>query len=436
MSPELAPAAAAGQRMAVVGSGISGLAAAWLLARRHRVTLFEADGRLGGHTHTVPVEVDGARAEVDTGFLVFNRRTYPHLTAMLDHLRVPVAASAMSFSVVDQACDLEWAGSSVTSLFAQRSNLLRPEFWSMLGDILRFNREVTRAVRLDALPEQSLCEYLDAQRYGQPFRDWYLLPMAASIWSCPTGQMLHFPLQSLARFMHNHGLLQVRGRPPWLTVAGGARRYVDALAKDIRDIRLACPVHGLEPLGAGVRVRHAAGEEDFDHVVLACHSDQAAGLVPSCYPLVRETLERISYQPNEVVLHTDVRFLPRARAAWAAWNYRAAAGSAADRPVSLSYWLNALQPLPFDRPLVETLNPFVEPDPKTVLGRYRYSHPVFDAAAVRAQRLLRLARAPRLHFCGAWLGYGFHEDGLRSAVEVAERFGVEAPWGVAAAQAA
>jgi predicted NAD/FAD-binding protein len=414
-------------RIAVVGSGISGLASAWLLSRRDEVTLFEAASYLGGHTHTVDVTLDGITHPVDTGFLVCNHRTYPNLTAMFDTLGVETAASDMSFGVSLADPDLEWAGSSVATLFAQKRNLARPGFWRMLQDIMRFNRETQGR----ALPNVTLGAYLDLHRYGAPFRDWYLLPMAAAIWSAPTSAMLDYPLTTFVRFCRNHGLLQVFDRPQWLTVKGGGRDYVRRIAGMLDDVRLSTPVQAVLPEGDGVWLALPDGEcERFDHVVLACHSDQALHLLGEHASADERTLlSAIRYQPNRAVLHTDPALLPRDEKVWSAWNYLAGEGVSGKQPVSVSYLINRLQPLPFDRPVIVTLNPHREPDPRHVIGDYDYAHPLFDSAAIAAQgRLAGIQGQRRLWFCGAWGGYGFHEDGLKSALAVVNAMGVQAPW--------
>jgi len=417
-------------KIAVVGSGIAGLASAWLLARTHDVTLYEAGDYLGGHTHTVDVAIDGVSHPVDTGFLVCNRRTYPNLTALFGLLGVKTVASDMSFAVSLDQPRLEWAGSSLATLFAQKRNLARPGFWRMLQDILRFNRETDGT----ALPDTTVGTYLERERYSAEFRDWYLLPMAAAIWSCPTQSMLDYPLATFVRFCRNHGLLQVFDRPQWLTVEGGGRAYVKRLAAGIDDVRLATPVRAILPHGAGlagVAVATADGLiERFDQVVLACHSDQALALLGEhATQLERSVLGAIRYQPNRAVLHTDAALLPRDRRVWSAWNYMAGAGAPGSQPVSVSYLINRLQPLPFETPVIVSLNPHREPRPETVIGDYDYAHPLFDVAAIAAQRLLPEIQGRRgLWFCGAWGGYGFHEDGLKSALAVAAGLGVRAPW--------
>jgi predicted NAD/FAD-binding protein len=417
-------------KIAVVGSGISGLASAWLLAREHQVTLFEAGDYLGGHTHTVDVTLEGMTHPVDTGFLVCNHRTYPNLTALFGLLGVETVASDMSFAVSLDDPDLEWAGSSLATLFAQKRNLARPGFWRMLQDILRFNRETAAA----DLPDATLGAYLAANRYSAELRDWYLLPMAAAIWSCPTQAMLDYPLATFVRFCRNHGLLQVFDRPQWLTVKGGGREYVKRLAAAIPDIRLATPVQGVVSYGEGVVVDLPDGSfESFDQVVLACHSDQALALLGHhASAEERAVLGAIRYQPNRAVLHTDAALLPRDRRVWSAWNYMAGGSDSGPRgqhPVSVSYLINQLQPLPFAAPVIVSLNPHREPRPETVIGDYDYAHPLFDVAAIAAQQRLHEIQGRRgLWFCGAWGGYGFHEDGLKSALAVANGLGVRAPW--------
>lgn len=405
-------------KIAVVGSGISGLAAARLLSRAHATTLFEAEPRLGGHAHTLDVTLDGVTHPVDTGFLVFNRATYPNLVRLFAELGVPAAPSEMTFSVSLASPALEWAGTSLDTLFAQRTNLLRPGFLRMARDVLRFNREAPRASGA-----ATLGEFLDAGRYSAQFRDWYLLPMAAAIWSCPTRTMLAYPFAAFARFFRNHGLLQLTDRPQWYTVAGGSRRYVQAIARGLPDVRLATPVRSLERYDAMVRVNG----ERFDAVVLACHSDQALALLGAqASAAERRVLGAIAYQKNRAVLHTDATLLPRRRRVWSAWNYSAGADGPDGRPVSVHYLLNKLQPLPFARPVVVSLNPHRRPAPESILAEIDYEHPVFGALAADAQaRLPALQGTRRTWYCGAWTRYGFHEDGLVSAIEVAGALGAQ-----------
>ncbi|MBK9445323.1 MAG: FAD-dependent oxidoreductase [Betaproteobacteria bacterium] len=424
------------RKIAVIGSGISGLSAAWLLSQQYEVTLFEAGEKLGGHTNTVDVTVDGVTHPVDTGFLVFNHKTYPNLTALFAQLEVASVETEMSFAVSLESPDLEWAGSSLATVFGQKRNLARPAFWRMLADILRFNRE--SIAWLDAGPDErlSLRDYLQQNGYSRAFTDWYLLPMGAAIWSCPADSMLDYPLATFVRFCRNHGLLQVFDRPLWRTVQGGGREYVRKLAAQIGDehIRLATPVRRVERCPEGVRLTLADGVETFDQVVLACHSDQALHLLgSSASDGERELLSAIRYQPNRAVLHTDSALLPRNRSLWSAWNYSAGTDAGANvssqSPVSVSYLINRLQPLPFETPVVVSLNPQREPNPEKVLAEFTYAHPLFDGPAIAAQaRLHEIQGVDRLWFCGAWGGYGFHEDGLRSGLQVAAALGCQAPW--------
>ena len=418
------------QRVAVVGSGIAGLSTAWLLSRSHAVTLFEAGDYFGGHTHTVEVALDGHRFGVDTGFLVFNRKTYPNLCAMFALLGVPVAESEMSFSVSLSAPDLEWAGTDLNTLFAQPRNLVRPAMWRMISDILRFNHAATQMAVSGDAPELPLGAWLAAQHYGSAFRDWYLLPMAAAIWSCPTATMLAYPVHTFARFCHNHGLLQVSDRPRWMTVRGGGREYVRRIIALLPDARLKCAVTGVRRDADGVWLNSIQGSERFDALVLACHSDQALAILgDDATAAERSVLAAVPYQPNRAVLHTDVTLLPRRRKVWSAWNYLAGGETAGNRPVSVSYLLNRLQPLPTDTPVVVSLNPFREPAPGTLIRSFDYAHPVFDQGAIDAQaRLPALQGVRHTWFAGAWTGYGFHEDGLKSALAVVEGLGGRVPW--------
>ncbi len=430
--------------IAVVGSGISGLATAWLLRDRYKVTLFESGDRPGGHTNTIDVDVDGQRFPVDTGFLVFNERTYPNLIALFERIGVASVTSDMSFSVSMEAPRLEWAGTSIASLFAQKRNLLRPRFWGMLADIARFNREASSFVDPDPVRPMDLGTYLERGRYGRAFRDWYLLPMAAAIWSCPVESMRAFPVASFIRFFVNHGLLQVTRRPRWMTVTGGGREYVRRLCEDLPDIRLSTPVTRVRRLPDGVEVTGGGLAGRFDQVVFACHSDQALAALADPSGAESELLGAVRYQPNVAWLHTDASFLPRSKVAWAAWNY---AGTGAGGPggaagangpgevpdagasVSVTYLINRLQPLPTATPVMVTLNPHRPVAPAHVIRRIDYAHPMLDAPALAAQqRLPAMQGVNRTWYCGAWTGYGFHEDGLKSALAVAAGLGVQAPW--------
>ncbi len=415
-------------RVAVVGSGISGLAACHALRGHAHVTLFESGDYFGGHTHTVDVTLPDPQGRavthgVDTGFLVFNERTYPHLIAMFEELGVPTARSDMSFSVqVPQALGaqaLEWSGTSLDTVFTQRGNLLRPRFWRMLRDLVRFNTLATRLAQsgADAALMQPLGTFLDTHHFSREFREWYFLPMLGCIWSCPTDQMLQFPVSTMIRFCHNHGLIQVTGRPQWWTVDGGARQYVRKIVAGVDDARLATPVRAIVRADDGVQVRTDDGWEHFDRLVLATHSDQALALLADASHTERELLGAIRYQPNRAVLHTDTSVLPQRRKAWAAWNYERGTDTAHEASVCLHYLLNQLQPLPWTQPVVVSLNPVRAIDPAQVIGDYAYAHPVFDLAAIRAQTRLHEVQGRRATwFAGAWMGYGFHEDGLKAGL--------------------
>ena len=421
-----------GRRIAVVGAGISGLASAWLLGRQHQVTLFEAGDYLGGHTHTVDVTLEGKTHPVDTGFLVFNEKTYPNLIALFALLGVDSVETEMSFAVSLQSPDLEWAGSNLATIFGQKRNLLRRPFWSMLSDILRFNRESTAWLASHPDSSRSLQDFLSEGSYSEAFSEWYLLPMAAAIWSCPTGQMRAMPLATFIRFCQNHGLLQVFDRPMWRSVKGGGREYVRKIAEQLDDIRLACPVYNIGREGRGLRVVHARGSEYFDQVVMACHSDQALAILGETASNAQaDVLSAIRYQPNRAVLHTDPALLPRDKKLWSAWNYFTAdaLAGASERPVGVSYLINKLQPLPFQQPVVVTLNPAREPDPARVIAEYDYAHPIFDGPAIAAQQRLAAVQGQNgIWLAGAWGSYGFHEDGLKSALRVVNDMGILAPW--------
>ncbi|UCE32403.1 MAG: FAD-dependent oxidoreductase [Burkholderiales bacterium] len=412
-------------RIAIIGAGISGLGAARALAEQFEVTLFEAGEQAGGHANTVDITLDGIRHPVDTGFLVFNHRTYPRLKRLFDELGVRTAPSDMSFSVSVGPHHREWCGTNLATVFAQPSNAISPRFLRMLADILRFNREATAIARHGgADPAMTLAEFLERGRYGAAFRNDYLLPMAAAIWSCPMHATLAFPVSTFVRFCHNHGLLQISNRPQWYTVRGGAREYVDRIVSDLDDVRLATPVrsvsrHALSGRGQ-VAVLTRSGTEWFDHVVFACHSDQVMRLLADPSAGERSTVGRIAYESNRAVLHTDTRLMPLRRRAWAAWNYLSDGNPAAPK-VSVTYWLNRLQPLPFRSAAMVSLNPLFEPRPEHVIAEFDYMHPLLDLAAGDAQQRLPAVQG-RLNtwFAGAWTGHGFHEDGLKSGLAVAE----------------
>jgi predicted NAD/FAD-binding protein len=417
-------------KLAIVGSGISGLAVAHTLKDHADITLFEAGDYFGGHTHTVDITLPTPQGlvthGVDTGFLVFNERTYPNLINLFAELKVETAPSDMSFSVkVPGALNgktLEWSGTDLNSVFAQRSNLVNPRFWRMLADVMRFNALCTRIAKEQREKElqQPLSDFLRTHKFSEPFRDWYFLPMLGCIWSCPTDQMLQFPVATMIRFCHNHGLIQVTNRPQWFSVVGGARNYVEKILAGVHDKRLNTPVRLIERDAQGVRIITDGHAERFDQVVIATHTDQALSLLRQASGEERNLLGAIRYQDNRAVLHTDASVLPANPKTWAAWNYERAASSERESSrVCLHYLLNRLQRIPFDQPVVVSLNPLQDIDPATIVGEYDYAHPVFDLGAIEAQKRLPLLQGQQhTWYAGAWAGYGFHEDGLKSGLQV------------------
>jgi predicted NAD/FAD-binding protein len=421
--------------IAVIGTGIAGLSAAWLLNRRHTVTVYEKAPRLGGHANTVmvPSHLGGASAElpVDMGFIVYNPETYPNLSALFRLLDVPTQASEMSFAVSLRDGGLEYAGTTPAGLFAQKRNVVNPRFWSMLRDLARFYRQGTEDARRPLESLGSLAEYLAAGGYGEAFIRDHLLPMAAAIWSTPCDSMLDYPAGAFLRFCDNHGLLRLTGRPEWRTVTGGSRAYVERLSAPFSErIRTGVGVRSIRRLPDGVEVlddRGATGH--YDHVVIAVHADQALAMLSDPSDAERALLGALRYGANDAVMHRDPTLMPRRRRAWCSWNYL---GGAAEQTVCATYWMNRLQSLPVDDPLFVTLNPHRQPAPETVIRREAYEHPMFDGPALHAQReLWSLQGARRSWFCGAYFGAGFHEDGLQAGLAVAEALGGQRrPWTV------
>ena len=432
------------KKVAIVGAGISGLGCAYALQKNTgvHVTLFEEASHIGGHSNTVDIEVPGRngaiKCAVDTGFLVFNRKTYPRLTRLFEELQVPIALSEMTFSVsIDHS--LEWSGDNVNTLFGQRRNLLRPAFWRMVTDIVRFNRLATALAMkqasaghsADPKQLQSIASFLDEHGFSQSFREWYFLPMIGAIWSCPTQQMLEFPIETMVRFCHNHGLLQVNNRPQWLTVKGGSKEYVARLInamhperfKLIRESVKKVNVPDAQSPDKRIELISSQGIHYFDEVIMACHSDESLKLLHGIDEFDRSLLAAIPYQANRAVLHRDASLLPKTKRCWAAWNYKTTYTKNQIQSVSVDYLINKLQPLPaalHQEPIIVSLNPLVEPKPELVFKEISYSHPIFDAKAISAQKNLSLIQGKAgIWFCGAWTGYGFHEDGLRSGELVA-----------------
>ncbi len=417
--------------IAVIGTGISGMSAAWLLSGAHRVTVYEQADRLGGHSNTVDVPGPDGPVAVDTGFIVYNETTYPNLTALFHHLDVPTTCSDMSFAVSLRDGALEYSGTDLRGLFAQRRNLIRPRFWHMLRDLLRFYREAPRELAAMTGTTLSLRDWLDARGYGRAFVEDHLLPMAAAIWCTPAAAVGDQPAATFIRFCQNHGLLQVKDRPMWRTVSGGSRSYVERLtASYARNVRLRCGVRMLRRFPGGVLVLDDHGQPArFDHVVVAAHPDQALALLSDPSAAEDKLLGRFRYSLNTAVLHTDVALMPRRHAVWSSWNYLD--GEAAVGP-SVTYWMNRLQGLRTPSPLFVSLNPPRPPDPACVLHTDLYAHPQLDAAAADAQKnLWSLQGVRRTWYCGAWFGAGFHEDGVQSELAVAEQLGgVRRPWSV------
>ena len=440
------------KRIAIVGAGISGLGCAYALRQNPDIelTIYEGGDHIGGHSNTVDFTCNIAGEKithaVDTGFLVFNRKTYPRLVRLFEEIQAPVAPSEMSFSVSIDVSEknpahrkIEWAGNDINSFFGQRSNLLSLSFWRMAYDILRFNRMATRlaheqiaAGHLHTQPDETIANFLNRNRFSQSFRENYFLPMIGAIWSCSVEQMLEFPIQTMIRFCHNHGLLQIQNRPQWLTIQGGSREYVKRLVSALEKNQVAIKrdsvlrVNTSQDESAQVEVISSGGSAWFDEVVMACHSDQALELVHGIEQQARNILAAIPYQKNRAILHTDTNFLPEAKRCWAAWNYTAKSGAApsSKQHVSVNYLINRLQPLPAklnNTQIIVSLNPSSEPDPKLVHQEIHYSHPIFDMGAIQAQKELPLIQGnSSIWYCGAWTGFGFHEDGLRSGELVAE----------------
>lgn len=411
-------------KIAIIGSGISGLTAAYLLNRQHDISVFEASNWVGGHTHTVDVQVDGRHYAIDTGFIVFNDWTYPNFIELLKQLGVGYQPTEMSFSVCDPLSGVEYNGNTLNSLFAQRRNLLSPAFWGMLRDILRFNREAVADLQQQRIASDlSLGSYLQQRGYGERFIQHYIVPMGAAIWSMSLADMLNFPLQFFLRFFKNHGLLSVTDRPQWQVIKGGSSRYVAPLSASFAQrIRLQCPVQRVERDATGVTIHSSAGSERFDKVVFACHSDQALHLLAAPSAAEQQILGALPYADNDVVLHTDTRLLPKRPLAWASWNYRL--GGPTSQPAALTYNMNILQGLNSPTTFCVSLNQTAAIEPSKILARYTYAHPQYSLAGVAAQaRWEELLGANHSYFCGAYWANGFHEDGVVSALRVARAFG-------------
>ncbi len=420
-------------RIAVIGSGIAGIASAWLLSRTHHVDLYEAEPTLGGHTRTLDLTAGGHTFPADTGFMVFNRRTYPNLTRFFDHLGVVAHDADMSFSVRVEDEDIEWSGDSLNSVFAQRKNIVNPKFLRMLTDVLRFSRDADRLLADPETANLTLGQLLEREGYSAGFTDWYLIPMGDAIWSTPPGDMLDYPALTFLRFCDNHGLLHILGKPQWLSVDGGARTYIELASKVFSgEVFTSEPAEKIERTATGVRVTTPVRTEDYDVAILATHPPETRAMLGDAMSAdEREILGAFNFWPNDVVLHTDTSFLPRSERAWASWNWFAETGDIRKAMLTLTYQLNTLQHLPDGAPVVmETLNRHRDVAPGKLLTQLTFDHPMYSAEAIAAQkRLPTIQGVDRLYYAGAWTRYGFHEDGILSAVRVAEQLGATLPWG-------
>ena len=419
------------QSIAVVGSGISGLGAAWLLSRNHDVTLFESDDRLGGHSNTVDVPTHDGSVAVDTGFIVYNTASYPNLIALFAHLDVPTAATDMGFAVSLADGDYEYSGDGLAGLFGQYSNIANPSHWRMIANIRRFFQDARAVLADPAAVGHTLGEYLISKRYSEAFINRHILPMAAAIWSTPSGDVLQFPVQSFVRFFDNHGLLQVNNRPQWRTVVGGSRSYIKRiLATSNVRIVLQSPIRSIARTPYGVTVTHSNGAEHFDGCVVATHADDALALLADPDERERTMLQAFSYTANRAVLHSDAAQMPKRRRLWSSWNYLGT--ESRSEPPSLTYWMNKLQPLETSKNIFVTINPHRDLAAQSTIASFNYRHPMFDRAAMAAQReLWQLQGRRHTWFCGSYFGYGFHEDGLQSGLAVAEAIGSpRRPWQV------
>jgi len=418
------------KKIAVIGSGIAGSSVAWLLASRHDVTLFEKNDYVGGHTHTHQLDDGyGDQVAVDSGFIVFNRPNYPHLTAFFEHLGVATSPTQMSFGMSMDAGQLEYSGDNLNTLFAQRSNLLRPRFLKMVAEILRFNKTAKKALaQPDSLKDLDLDGFLKQHRFSQTLADDYLLPMAAAIWSCPTRTMTAFPASSFLSFFENHGLLNINDRPQWETVTGGSNQYIHKITAQNR-FRIHCnqPITQVERTNQGVYLPQIG--QTFDAVVCASHADETLAMLIQPSEDEQQILGAFSFQENLAYIHQDEALMPKRRAVWSCWNYLGQRNASGERAVAVTYWMNRLQSIRSAKPWLVTLNPFTPPDPALTAKKIRYQHPVFDQHTLKAQKnLAKIQGQGGLYYCGAWQGYGFHEDGIASAVAVARLLGCPIPW--------
>jgi predicted NAD/FAD-binding protein len=416
-------------KIAVIGSGISGLSAAYLLDGQHDITVYEKNSYLGGHSRTINIDLLGGPFAVDTGFIVFNYRNYPHLAGLFQKLDVPVMPSDMSFAASIDGGWLEYGTQTVASLFCQPANSLRPAYWKMIANILRFNRHAVRYV--ERHPDATLGRCLDDLGLGEWFRDYYLLAIGGAIWSTSIKDMLEFPAITFVRFFENHGLLSINDQPQWYTVKGGSREYVRRLTAEFASkIRLSAPVKRVERRDDAVLVHEQNGTmERYDQVIFACHSDQALAMLQQPTAQEQTLLGSCRYQTNHIIVHSDSSYMPKRRGAWASWVYQCNGRRDSSPSISLTYWMNRLQSIPTEQPVLVTLNANTEPEPSLIHDRYVFEHPVFDLGAINAQKQIGMIQGTdRIWYCGAWQRYGFHEDGILSAVNVAAKLGVSPSW--------
>ena len=413
------------QRIAIIGSGISGLTTAYLLHKSHEITLFEANDYIGGHTHTVKVAQGEQSYDIDTGFIVCNDRNYPNFLKLMDKLNIAMQPTEMSFSVRNDPLGLEYNGHNLNTLFSQRRNLLRPKFYRLIRDILYFNEAAKKAIEEGVAENITLDTFVNQQSLSDIFKNNYLLPMAAAIWSCSMEQASEFPLQFFLKFFLNHGLLDIKNRPQWYAVKGGSKAYIDPMTSGFKDqIRLSTPVNSVVRDDSWIEVNHATGKETFDQLVFACHSDQALDLLKNASIEEKAILGELPYQQNDVILHSDASLMPKKSLSWASWNFLAGEQEHND-PTLVTYCMNILQGIASDQPFLVSLNARHKIDPEKIIGEYDYTHPVYSVAGMKAQsRRNEISGVGRIHYCGAYWYNGFHEDGVRSALDIGEKFGV------------
>ena len=413
------------QRIAIIGSGISGLTTAYLLHKSHEITLFEANDYIGGHTHTVKVAQGEQSYDIDTGFIVCNDRNYPNFLKLMDKLNIAMQPTEMSFSVRNNPLGLEYNGHNLNTLFSQRRNLLSPKFYRLIRDILYFNKAAKKAIEEGVAENITLDTFVNQQSLSDIFKNNYLLPMAAAIWSCSMEQAGEFPLQFFLKFFLNHGLLDIKNRPQWYAVKGGSKAYIDPMISGFKDqIRLSTPVNSVVRDDSWIEVNHATGKETFDQLVFACHSDQALDLLKNASIEEKAILGELLYQQNDVILHSDASLMPKKSLSWASWNFLAGEQEHND-PTLVTYCMNILQGIASDQPFLVSLNARHKIDPEKIIGEYDYSHPVYSVAGMKAQsRRNEISGVGRIHYCGAYWYNGFHEDGVRSALDIGEKFGV------------